>query len=327
MKILYGFFSGLGDIVITTAFFKSLSKKHDVTYAYKSTFNELVEIIGLDDNKRLEFNEKSINFFFQNLFYIYQIIRNKYDYILISPHASHNHSSTFLFPFLISLFKSRHTKIVGNFYDSHSKFFDIKIKSDLNLNIYNREKEFLFKAGLLDDAQIIYKNVFGLKKIKPKKKIIFHPFAGLVHRVLSPSQLNVIFDYFANNADYDFFVIGTESEIFKLRKKLSLISKNVLFKTDNLSNILHLIKDCKLIITMDSGFSHVAAALQLNHLMISGATDSVYISPESPKSVVFEKVSIYCQPCNSNNCNQESNFCLTNISPYEIIERIKLQLK
>lgn len=330
MKILYGFFSGIGDLANASLAAKLIDKRHQVTLAYNSKFDDLLSLFNLSEIDFCRFNDNKIQNFFSNSAFLIHILLRKYDVIIISPHCIHNNSSSLIIPFIIRLFKSKNTKIIGHINDRVSKYFDVKINSDYGVGLLEREINMLDQAKLLGNNKI---NSLGLFKIKPNsvkaKKIIIHPFAGLSNRVLPFWFYIIILQIVTFKSDYTVTFIGKKQELLALKIKIiPYIDKDkVFFEHGSLENSIKLICNSHLVVAMDSGFSHLASLLKLNLLLINGASNSSLIMPYGSKVTIYEKNTMSCQPCNSSRCIHDTNFCLANLSPFDIAESIISRVK
>ena len=323
MKILYGFFSGIGDAVIIFPHALSMRKHHEVSLAHHSSLTNLTNLFSKQDVLIISFFDKSFLNLLKNISFIFKVLFGKYDLIVFSPHASHNGSSSKIFPFIFKYFKRKKTITVGNFYDNNSKYFDKKIKSSLSLSIFDREFDFLSKAGLVKSEDKLLKNPFIYNKMKSINKIVINPFAGEKNRMLPNWHYNIILPYILRKTDCKLFIIGIKNELDFFMKSISFRDENRLFFcAKSLDESIKLILDSRVVVTMDSGFAHIAAALDLNQILINGATDYKYIRPKSLRIVKIEKKSISCQPCNNSSCFKKSNYCMSNISPFEISKKI-----
>ncbi len=79
-----------------------------------------------------------------------------------------------------------------------------------------------------------------------------------------------------------------------------------------------------LVLTVDSGAMHIAAATQTPLVVLFGPTSPGRTGPYSPKSDIIQK-NISCSPCFKRRCSHKS--CLNEISVEEVFEKISLKLK
>jgi ADP-heptose:LPS heptosyltransferase len=77
-----------------------------------------------------------------------------------------------------------------------------------------------------------------------------------------------------------------------------------------------------MILTMDSGFAHVAALLNRRHLAIFGSTDPALFAPRARSTRVLYERKLDCQPCNSHDCPIKGIPCMRTVSVDRVIEEI-----
>ena len=94
MKILYGFFSGIGDFVSALPIINSLKPEIKVTLAVSQDIEDLLKIFTVRFNDMITFDRKRVSK--KNLDFFYKIYKSDFKYIIYSPHALHTDSSFFL---------------------------------------------------------------------------------------------------------------------------------------------------------------------------------------------------------------------------------------
>ncbi len=117
--------------------------------------------------------------------------------------------------------------------------------------------------------------------------------------------------------------IGTEKQrlvIEDIRRKMEQNSFDFCGKT-SLKELGALISNMNLFISNDSGPAHLAAALEINTLVIFGPTSPEATSPRG-KSVRVIKTEVDCEiPCYKLDCRD--NICLKNLSVNEVYSKAK----
>ncbi|MDD5132323.1 MAG: glycosyltransferase family 9 protein [bacterium] len=104
---------------------------------------------------------------------------------------------------------------------------------------------------------------------------------------------------------------------------------NLAGKTD-LRQLCALIKQCRVVVTGDSGALHIAQALDIPVLILLGPTvpEFGFIRPR-PKDIVLFK-ELPCRPCSlhgTNDCKRGDWLCLSGLSAQEVFESLLEQLK
>ncbi len=104
---------------------------------------------------------------------------------------------------------------------------------------------------------------------------------------------------------------------------------NVAGKTD-LRQLSALIKQCRVLVTGDSGALHIAQALEVPVLALLGPTvpEFGFIHPRSKDIILFKELS--CRPCSlhgTNDCRRGDRLCLSGLLASEVFESLQEQLK
>ncbi len=113
--------------------------------------------------------------------------------------------------------------------------------------------------------------------------IVLHPFSRYDNKSLSLKQIEAIIDFFIQNGDVNFIIVGDE-KILKIDK---MPGKKVEIKVkppiDDLINLVH----CKLFISVDSFPLHIADAYNTNFLGIFSTTEPRSVLINFNKAIVF----------------------------------------
>ncbi len=90
-----------------------------------------------------------------------------------------------------------------------------------------------------------------------------------------------------------------------------------------------LLKRCRLLISNDSGATHLASAAQLPHIVLFGPTDDVEFGPyQNPHATIY-RVALPCAPCRKSACEVEMQehfreyerpFCLSMIDAEQVVK-------
>jgi heptosyltransferase-2 len=86
----------------------------------------------------------------------------------------------------------------------------------------------------------------------------------------------------------------------------------------SLGQLMGLLKECRLLITNDSGPMHLAAALDVPQLALFGSTSEIATGPFSRRAVVM-KHPVDCNPCFLRECPTDFR-CMKSISVQEVVE-------
>ncbi|KER09759.1 MAG: hypothetical protein HY22_09220 [[Candidatus Thermochlorobacteriaceae] bacterium GBChlB] len=140
-----------------------------------------------------------------------------------------------------------------------------------------------------------------------------------------------------NDAERLIFLLGASSEreyaeviraensrIINLCGELSLLEST------------ELLKNCKLLISNDTGISHIGGALQINQIVIFGPTDDMQFTPYRNPNAVIVKAALPCMPCDDIICRAEQTeklkkierpFCMHLVDEAMIVEQAENFLK
>ena len=83
------------------------------------------------------------------------------------------------------------------------------------------------------------------------------------------------------------------------------------------------LKQMKLVVTVDSGPMHMAAAAGVPVVAIFGATDPKRTGPYGAGPVIITEPELECRPCLSRTCRRNDLACLTCLTPGRIFEAIE----
>jgi heptosyltransferase-2 len=86
----------------------------------------------------------------------------------------------------------------------------------------------------------------------------------------------------------------------------------------NLQEVVHLISQCRLFISNDSGLMHVAGALNIPTIAIFGSTNPATTSPMGKQSVIVRRV-VPCSPCLKETCPSDFS-CMKLISAEDVFQ-------
>jgi heptosyltransferase-2 len=93
----------------------------------------------------------------------------------------------------------------------------------------------------------------------------------------------------------------------------------------SISELMALIKRCKLLICNNSGILHLATALDVPTVSTMGPTDSVMWWPQGENNIVLKADSLSCLGCKSASCTTHK--CLDLITVHDMLEAIDFQIR
>jgi heptosyltransferase II len=134
-----------------------------------------------------------------------------------------------------------------------------------------------------------------------------------------------------------FALIGAKSEQRYAESMNIADGKNVINLCGKLSltESAEFLRRCSLLISNDSGATHIASALKMNHIVFFGATDEIEFGPyQNPNAKVY-RVPLPCAPCRADKCNVPETeefkgimrpFCLNKIDTEKVVEYATQQI-
>lgn len=352
MKILLICLSGMGNAIMFTPTLENIYTEYpnsEITLitrwpATKQLFEKDPRI-----NKILLLNNNLLKGIFNNIKVLFNIYKEKYDlaittfpsnraeYNIISflsgakKRVTHSYnvgkirSLSFLQNYKIKIDESKHD-VEQNF--SLLRLLDIKPKKT-KLKIYLTEEDKEFADNFLKHNKI--KNINLLIGIHPS----FNPEEKYKQDTKSREELFINLIKELNKFPKTKIILfGGPKEKEKINQMAELINPNPILATDNtLRQSAALISKCNLLINIDSGLGHIAAALSTPTITIYGPALPTRTRPYHEKGRVITK-NLECQPCYSypfRSCKQKVACkelrCFEEITVDDIIKEVKKILK
>jgi heptosyltransferase-2 len=337
-KILIIRFSSLGDIILTTPFLKVLRHHYpnsQIDYLTKSSYTDIIRfnpnvnnVISVDDS--LEFKEL--------MKLRKKLSASKYNLII----DLHNNLRTFY----LRTFLRISTKFIVYKKLSLRKLLLVNFKINLLKNIPAISQRYIstlrkilnLKTGSTEFLPEIFTGDITrqqLEKILNELKI---PVAGRLICIV-PSSKHYTKTYPAeyyveliNKFDkqkYSFILIGKGEDKENIGMIQSLTGHNVYDLCDKLDllELAELMKKCSLVITGDTGPMHIAEAVNVPIIMLSGSSVREFgFYPQSENAVVLENNGIKCRPCSHigrSSCPKGHFKCMKEIMPDIIFGQAK----
>jgi 3-deoxy-D-manno-octulosonic-acid transferase/heptosyltransferase-1 len=192
------------------------------------------------------------------------------------------------------------------------------------LDIEIKKPEFLLPC--LNGAEIYVDELFSEAGINLQKPIItISPGTKWESKTWTIEKISLLADRLIKYGLQVIFT-GSKNDISLVEIIISLMEEkpvNLCGKT-TLKNLIVIFKKSDLVLTVDSGSMHIAAATQTPLVVLFGPTSPGRTGPYSPKSDIIQK-NISCSPCFKRSCSHKS--CLNEISVEEVFEKISLKLK
>ncbi|MDX1961360.1 MAG: lipopolysaccharide heptosyltransferase II [Leptospiraceae bacterium] len=322
----------LGDLVLSTGFFKRIREIHPEAKIYllvnKGTEGILENFPHVD--QIISFDKSIIKKSLLGFFRFIQSIRAINFSICYSPHFSHRSSIIAFFSGAkkrIGYKQAGFSFLLTETYDRPrlgmheiQKLFRLLGEEEkiYKPELYYNSKSETFVQAILHENKILPKNyiVIAPSSIWETKRMPKEKFKELAELILKSLQLTLVF--IGSNKDKTLVEEITKDLDGKV---LSLAGKT------NLSELSVVIQNSRLVITNDSSPIHIASAFNIPTLAIFGATvlDFGY-GPVSDKQYVSEVNGLDCRPCGihgGNFCPKKHFRCMKD----QDIPRMFLELK
>lgn len=165
-------------------------------------------------------------------------------------------------------------------------------------------------------------------RILPPPLVLGRPAIGLVPCSRWPTKNWPHFPALAKSLYRDtgasIYLLGGPDDIEacnKIQEQSAGVPMTNLCGKTSLPELLDLLAAMDLVITVDSGPMHMAAAVNTPLLAIFGATDPVRTGPYSQQAQVIYGTGIDCRPCLERQCQRNDLACLQSIRAEEVSDR------
>ena len=326
-RVLLGFYQGIGDFLSAVPVINALLRQgNEVAVAASPPNRALAELMAFD-NRSITF----VNYSVQSgrrpsvlMGLISSIRRFRPDWVFVSPHAAREVSS-WKIPALLWLLKTtvcRKTTVAGAESERLSALFDYRVPVNRSLPLAEREWVQHTTFGSINAEVEPDYDIFKRSVIVPETKrsgLVIHPGASRSIKQWPVEYFHELAALLEESIPITF--TGLERELAPLRQRLRGFS-NVRFFVGPIDRVVRLLAGAELVMTMDSGFSHVAAFLGVRHLAVFGPTDPRLYAPVSGNSSTITGEMLECQPCNAHQCRFEKASCMSSVTPSAVAKRI-----
>ena len=219
--------------------------------------------------------------------------------------------------------------IIGAEHQKNSWLFDKKENINFFQKCTYREFDLVKNLGLSENIEkkdLAFKfNSLNNKHNSSKKSnlISIHVGASRQNKIAPDTFWVELLSKLCNHKNYEIIIIGLKNEISGIQKLFSRATdvKNVSFISGSLSKCVNIIANSRLVVTMDSGFGHIASSIGTKHLCIFSSYAPEIVAPIYPNTIFISQKE-YCQPCQSHKCQRQENYCLTNLTPNTVLCQI-----
>ena len=321
--IVMGFYLGIGDFLSAVPVVNELLRNGNRVVMVASPPNvQLAEIIRFESRqvRLVEFAPFSTSAW-RALKLFNQLRRLQPDRYVISPHARRDVSSWKL-PILLWTVKhlSRpQPLVVGSDDEKLSQLYDVRLPVNKDLGLIAREWSLHMMAGSLDEDAVPNLDIFNRSAVRmdgnPKYDLVVHPGASRDVKMWPVDYHRELIGRLDDRLRIAY--VGTESELATLKMAMN-DRDNIEFFVGSIVEAVSVVAKASVVLTMDSGFSHVAALLGVRHFALFGSTDPTIYPPPSDQSTVLYKKALPCQPCNQHRCHLSHTACMRLVKPSEV---------
>ncbi|PCH83377.1 MAG: hypothetical protein COB96_00840 [Planctomycetota bacterium] len=114
-----------------------------------------------------------------------------------------------------------------------------------------------------------------------------------------------------------YFGAPSESDLIRRIKQLCPAP----FMYSSIDEMKALLKVCQVLLTMDNGARHIAAALDIPQVVLFGATDPRWTNFQQELTVSLQRDDVECSPCHKKVCPIDHR-CLTRITPEVVAKAV-----
>lgn len=192
---------------------------------------------------------------------------------------------------------------------------------DMHISLAVNPEEERFVENLLEKHNINAKDAI----------IAMHPFASNPAKCWPKERFAALAQRLSLKSQTKIIIIGGQEEVSASKDIISLIKQPVINLTGRLTlrQLAAFLKRCTLLISNDSGPVHIAAAMDVNTVVIFGR-NIAGVGPERWSPWGNQHTILHhdpgCDPCLDRDCPYEFK-CLTSITLEEVLQAVNNQLK
>jgi lipopolysaccharide heptosyltransferase II len=325
-KILILRYGTIGDSIYASAFYRELRKSLP-----DAQIDVLVDYVA---NQIMEYCP-----YINNIFQIKGKYKNFFEYLSLFK----NYDSIYLlksdFFFSIVAFLAGVKNRIG-FNLFRNKFLTQKIPYNLKKHEIDLYLDLLKKSNfeISSDKTEVWINPQSIEKVKSKikntssKKICIQVYSRFTQKNWIDEYWIQVTKYLINECCADVYFIGGEQDkiqyeslIELMKDELKTIPKNLCGEF-SIQDSMAFIKEMDLLIGIDSGLSHVAAALEIPQIWINGPTSITRWQPRNEKCTIISE-NFECSPCclepaKKELCKNKTSRCMKALKPQKVIDAI-----
>jgi len=161
------------------------------------------------------------------------------------------------------------------------------------------------------------------KDISRPFRVLCHPGAGWVHKLWNADRWAVLIEEILQNFYAEVLVVGERNDLVLLEQIRSQVTGPVSFSLTSLEELVTLIQGTDLMICLDSGPMHIAAAYDVPLIALFGPGYKEIWKPFNFNSCLIEHQDRYpCAPCLQKRCILPNANCMDAITSEEVFENV-----
>ncbi len=317
-KVLIIKTGALGDIILSSLSFKTIKKFFPESTIYLLTKGDFKSVVKNCPIFEKIFYLPAGRNFFKFLEFIWKLRKERFDIIF----DLQGNLKTNFYSFLIGA-KER----IGLYRKKAGKIFLPKaVKKRDDLNPVEHQRYFFKKIGIETEENLElwieekeeYRNFLKKYKLEKGNYILIHPVASPEWETKRwlPERFAEFADILIEKGEKVVFIGKGREEIEEIIKKMKNKPLNLSDET-NISQLIFIIKNSKVVITTDSAPLHIGAASRVKTIGIFGPTDP---KRHCPPEVIYIYKKVECSPCYKKKCDKM--ICMKEIKVKDILEKI-----
>ncbi len=316
-KILIIRFGAIGDVVHSTALFRSLKQFNPELEIHYATFNLPSTVIQDDPDIKKLWIIKNKNY--KTLWQLAkELKKEKFDLCINLQNSNRAKFLSFLTRSkkYISYKKTFNLHAVENFWRTAKPIFkDIELPGEVQIHLPDEVKQDIAKLINKKSKRIGFN--ISLSSVRQGRKWKNEYWVELAKKLIK------------YDSNIEIVIVGIKEDL-ELAKQISEVSNNVKSFCDKLSLLesTALMSHCDLLISGDTGPLHIATALNVKTIGLYGAAPVSRTGPYGPLANVLCSKDRECIPCNRRKCKyiepKDSSFpCMNDITPDMVTDYIK----
>jgi ADP-heptose:LPS heptosyltransferase len=161
------------------------------------------------------------------------------------------------------------------------------------------------------------------KDVSKTLRVLCHPGAGWVHRLWKADRWAALIGKILENYDVEILVAGEKGDLDLMHQIRSQVSGTVAFVNTSLEDLQAFIQNADLLICLDSGPMHIAAASEVPVVALFGPGYKEIWKPFSSSSCIIDHQDLYpCAPCLQKRCILPKANCMDAITLEEVFQKV-----